>query len=80
MMQTHRRTTMEKCNLNETALQLYWNHTHEHISPRKFAAHPKNTLLWESTFEGLLLHVKTILRLKIMKNFDLQLLKEIFEH
>ena len=48
---------------NKVALQLYHqNHTYAQIRARKFAAHTQNTLLRESTFEGLLLKVKQTLK------------------
>ena len=33
---------MQKPDLNKAALELYGNHTHAQIRPRKFAAHPEH--------------------------------------
>ena len=53
MKQTHRRTTMQKRDLNDAALQLYWNHTHTRMHPQKSVAHLQNTLLQENTTASL---------------------------
>ena len=69
MKQTHKRTTTLKRDLNKVALQLYKKYTHAQTHPRKFTAHPQNTLFWEDTSGGLLLHVKIILKDLIYEKF-----------
>ena len=45
------------------------NHTHAQIRPRKFPAHPQNTLVRDSTSGGLILHVKRILKVLYYEKF-----------
>ena len=50
--------------------------SHLHIdTPRKLAAHLQNTLVWENTLGGLLLHVKRILKDLNYKTFLFTVLK-----
>ena len=66
---------MQKCNLNKTALQLYQNHTHAQIHPRKFTVHSQNLLLPGNTSGGLLLHVKKMLKDLNYKKFFFAIVK-----
>ena len=59
----------------KAASQLCQNHTHAQIGPRKSAAHPQNTLPWESTSGELLLHVKRSLKDLIYKKFLFTIVK-----
>ena len=38
MKQIHRRTTMQKRDLNKATFQLYWFHTHAQIRPPKISS------------------------------------------
>ena len=61
--QENANTEAKKTNtLNKAALQLPQNHTHAQIRPKKSAAHLQNTPFWGTTFGGLLLQVKRILK------------------
>ena len=43
MQQIYRRTTMQKCDFNKVAKQLYWNHTSAGLFSCKFAAYFQNS-------------------------------------
>ena len=70
MKHIHRRTTMQKRNLNNATLQLYLNYTYacscsrNYTRPcsRKSAAHSQNNPLQGSTSGGLVLYVKRVLK------------------
>ena len=47
------------------------------MRPRESASHTDQTPLQENTSVGMLLYIKKALRLKIIKTYYLQLLKEI---
>ena len=47
------------------------------MRPRESASHTHQTPLQENTSVGMLLYIKKALRLKIIKTYYLQLLKEI---
>ena len=55
---THRRSKMQRRNLNKAALQIYLNHTP--TNPEKLTAYLWNTLQMGNTPGRLLLHVKII--------------------
>ena len=46
MKQTHRRTTVCKCNLNKANLQLYWNHTMHWYTPK--TSQEKKEHIWRN--------------------------------
>ena len=47
MQQIYRRTPMPKCDFNEAALQLYWDHTSTWVFSSKFATYFQNAFSWE---------------------------------
>ena len=55
MQQIYRRTHMPKCNCNEVALQLYWNHISSWVFSCKLAAYFQNTIseehLWRISYK-----------------------------
>ena len=57
MQQIYRRTPMSKCDFNEIAKQLYWNHTSAWPFPWIFAAYFQNTFssehLWKANSDYL---------------------------
>ena len=68
-------------DLNKITLQLYWNHTHSRMRPRKLAAHAQNNLLQENTSGGLFLYVKRVLKDLNYKKFLFTVVKKkLFTH
>ena len=67
MQQIYRRTPIPKCDFNEIALQLYWNHGSALVFSCKFAAFFKSTCIPRNTSGELLKKPKWIIMIAILK-------------
>ena len=68
MQQIYRKTPMPKCDFNEVALQLYWNHTSAWLFSWKLAAFFQNTFL-EGTSGGGMLLQSLFVHFEALRNF-----------